>query len=77
MIRDVALLLRLSVRLHRSRTDAGLSHLRFDGIEEGLRIHVDTTQAAANPLTVEDLNVEAKHWARMNRVLDFAQQSVP
>lgn len=77
MIRDVALLLRLSVRLHRSRTGAGLNHLRFDGIVDGLRIHVEPAQADANPLTMEDLHVEAMHWKRMDRVLDIAQQSPP
>lgn len=68
-VRDSALLLRLSVRLHRSRTDAGLSQLQFDAIESGLHIRVNEQQARLNPLTMEDLRVETEHWARMKRTL--------
>ncbi|MDP6479446.1 MAG: Ppx/GppA phosphatase family protein [Phycisphaerales bacterium] len=81
MIRDVALLLRLSVQLHRSRTDGGLSQLHPEAIRNGLRLHLDRQEVQANPLTLGDLHVESRHWERMERVLDLsvnpAQQSVP
>jgi len=77
MLRDVALLLRLSVRLHRSRTDRGLSQLRPEAISDGLRLNLNQQQAAVNPLTMEDLRIEARHWARMDRSLDVTQQSKP
>jgi exopolyphosphatase/guanosine-5'-triphosphate,3'-diphosphate pyrophosphatase len=81
MVRDTALLLRLAVRLHRSRTDSGLSQLHPEAIRNGLRLNLDHQEVQANPLTLGDLHVESRHWDRMERVLDLsvnrAQQSVP
>ena len=74
-VRDVALLLRLGVRLHRSRTDAGLSHVQFESTDGGLHIRIDQQQAEMNPLTMEDLRVEAEHWARMKRTLECTTET--
>ena len=68
-IRDLALLLRVAVHLHRSRTDATITGLTMRGSSEGLELTLPQAEAQAHPLTLADLALEADQWNRMGREL--------
>jgi exopolyphosphatase/guanosine-5'-triphosphate,3'-diphosphate pyrophosphatase len=71
-IRDLALLLRVAVHLHRSRTPGTIANIGLSGTPEGLELTLTSEQAARHPLTMADLASECQQWARMGRTLDIA-----
>lgn len=68
-IRDLALILRVAVHLHRTRTDDAISHLQALGSPQGLTLMIPSREADMHPLTMADLQREADAWTRMGRTL--------
>jgi exopolyphosphatase/guanosine-5'-triphosphate,3'-diphosphate pyrophosphatase len=81
-VRDLALLLRVAVHLHRTRTPMSIDNLIASGMPDGLTIHLPSAGANQHPLTMADLTLETKQWTRMGRTLNVLvglpdQQSAP
>jgi len=72
LVRDLSLLLRVAVHLHRSRTPGTIEDLGIAGTPAGLELTLSSDQAARHPLTMADLAGECAQWARMGRRLDIA-----
>ncbi len=70
LVRDLSLLLRVTVHLHRSRTSGTIANLGITGTPSGLELTLSGDQASRHPLTVADLTAERDHWQRMGRRLD-------
>lgn len=62
--------LRLSVLLHRSRTDVKLPSLEAHCDDQRFRIGLNPNWLAANPLTAVALKEEVKEWKKIGVVLD-------
>ena len=82
LVRDLALLLRVAVHLHRTRTPVSIDDLIASGMPDGLTIRLPSTGANQHPLTMADLALETKQWTRMGRTLNVLvglpdQQSAP
>lgn len=67
----MALLLRLAVLLHRSRSDADMPPIRIEVSDDSLALNFDEHWLAANPLTVSDLEREQTYLERVGYELAF------
>ena len=74
-VRDLALLLRVAVYLHRTRTPMSIDQLTTSGKPDGLKLRLPSTEATQHPLTMADLALETKQWARMGRNLNVFVES--